>query len=134
MGVDLDLLQRGFAMLAAACAAHNAEALGVRALACERFRWTPGMQTTDGDRVVDVIRCADGRHMLEVQDSQRLCEEPAGVWQRRWYDATDERHIVQPEEPPIPDIDDAATRGCLLWLLPDFAADAAGIVAALESA
>jgi len=76
---------------------HDWVMLGARAVACEHFRWMPGMRAIEG-----VLR-----------------EGHSGVWQRaidglkglEWF------HAHGGCWEPVPDFRDDATKGCLLALV-----------------
>ena len=78
--------------------------LARRAVTCPRWRWIPGMLTTDGARVEDVKR---GDVLLVLAKGMR---KAASAW-------GDGRNYV-------PDLTDPATLGCLLALVRDAYKDA----------
>lgn len=72
--------------------------LGERAVDCPAFRWLPGMLTVDGQRVLRGVE--DAGYVL--------------VAVRGWLHVTE----MQGDRPPL-DLTDAATIGCLAWLIAD---------------
>jgi hypothetical protein len=72
--------------------------LGKRAVACKKWRWKPGMFTTDGYRCVSMWRSDIDGHELRLVHDVALHHED--------IDATS-----------IPDLSDPATLGCLLALV-----------------
>ena len=65
-----------------------------RAIACSAWRWLPGMKTTEGVRVLAVD--ADGYCIGAMPGAH---------------------HVVEVRRNALPDLEDAATRGCLLALV-----------------
>ena len=83
------------------------------------WRWMPGMLTTDGDRVHDAIQMLDGRwhlHMTSGVTITNARNEHDG-WCRVLYSPVHEREVIHPSDAPLPDLDDAATGGCMLAML-----------------
>jgi len=76
--------------------------LGRRAVACDRWRWGPGMLAFDASCPEKPARVIDASHTVVHQDEDGLMHE--GVLDGR---------------PVVPDFRDPATRGCLLALVRD---------------
>jgi len=76
-----------------------------RAVACKGWRWMPGMLTLDGRRVVGV----DGDVLVLHYADEHKCYQ-------RWAEDAE------------PEFMDAATRGCLLWLVRQALADGTATV------
>ena len=74
-------------------------ALARRAVACQAFRWLPGMRTTDAMRVVHDETAFPGR--------------PCAIREGGWVDTSPPRPLGD----ALPDLEDPATLGCLLALV-----------------
>lgn len=77
------------------------EQLGRRAIACKRWRWMAGMATLNGQRVLRVEEMGDGDGILSAD----------------WSTGAVAHNLMDEWEGEIPDIEDAATLGCLLTLV-----------------
>lgn len=83
------------------------------------WRWMPGMLADDSDRIHDAIQMLDGRwhlHMTSGVTITNARNEHDG-WCRVLYSPVHEREVVYPSDAPLPDLDDAATGGCMLAML-----------------
>lgn len=82
------------------------------------FRWMPGMLDHQERRVL-VARTVSRPWYLDVWDPRAghevlLTEGPDRKWTEHWYDEATEQSHTRPTEEPRPDLNDSATRGCLL--------------------
>lgn len=74
--------------------------LAKRAVACKHWHWIAGMRTTDGDRMSD-----DGWPKYDTVDVGSSAVSETIEWSEN------------PNDNALPDLDDAATLGCLLALV-----------------
>lgn len=91
-------------------------ALARSAIALPGWRWMPGMLTRDG-RVLVATAYADGRWALEISGGVMVTDIMREGWRRHWHDYEHDRGMEEKIGPPLPDLDDAATGGCMLDLL-----------------
>ena len=87
--------------------------LSIRAVKCTNFRWIPGMQTRDGDRILMVSGAED---LPKIARWRMAGEEPPFMKSVIWkFDAIGEE--------ALPDLSDAGTLGCLLSLVRELTSD-----------
>ena len=87
--------------------------LAIRAIKCSNFRWLPGMQTRDGDRVLMISGSEDTPKIARWRMGGN--EAPymkSVIWK---FDAIGEE--------ALPDLADAGTLGCLLSLVRELTSD-----------
>lgn len=90
------------------------EALALRAVACEGFRWTPGMLTTEDYRVIETWR--DTAKVAKGTLVYNLAQRGDG-WAWDWFDPSTGCFEEDDSGALLPDLSDPATLGCLLALV-----------------
>jgi hypothetical protein len=103
--------------------------MGERFTALKNWEWMEGMLTLRRERILEVRKFTvtkDTSKVLWTLDTGDHCalHQIETHWEERWYDVEQERQGQQVVNPPVPDLSDPATRGCLfahvaeLWAIP----------------